>query len=143
MELSETERGVMGEGVCGEGDLGENPKCEGREMGSHREHSGHTSPHHPKVTRDLGSEVPMRPGRTWSAQKMRGRESPAKRAAGNTHRAMAAPTAPWLLASEAGAAIFRSWGRPQQLPLLTWSGKGLEEGGTWPYSQGIHTRERL
>lgn len=43
----------------------------------------------------------------------------------------------------ASPAIFRSWGRPQQLPLLIWLGKALEKGGTWPYSQGICTPERL
>lgn len=82
----------------------------------------------------------MRPRRTWSTQKMWGKKSPGERAAVNTHRAMAAPAARWRLESEAGAAIFRSWGRPQQLPLLIWSGKGVEAGEIWPNSQGSCTR---
>lgn len=86
-------------------------------------------PSSPQSYRYLGSVVPMVPRRTWSAQKMWDKKSPRKRAAGNTHRAMAAPAAGWHLESEARTAIFRSWGRPQQLPLLIWLGKGFR--GKW------------
>ena len=74
------------------------------------------------------------PGLSWDltepgAPIKQTRDSLVKEAARSTYRAMAAPAALWRLESEAGAAIFRSWGRPQQLPLLIWSGKGFRGTG--------------
>ena len=88
------------------------------------------------------------PGLSWDltepgAPRKQRSDSLVKEAARSTYRAMAAPAALWRLESEAGAAIFRSWGRPQQLPLLIWSGKGLEERETWPKSRDSHSKGSL
>lgn len=101
-------------------------------------------PSSPQSYRYLGPVVPMVPRRTWSAQKMWDKKSPQQRAAGNTHRAMAAPAARWHLESEARTAIFRSLGRPQQLLLLIRSGEGFR--GQWDTalpSRGPHSGETV
>lgn len=130
VELNETEggeRGVMAAGVCGEVRVNL-----GRIQSARVEREGvmENIPHHPKVTETWTLEFPWELAgapRKCGTRNLRGKGRPE-----TLTLPWRLPATRWHFDSEPGTAIFRSWGRPQQLPLLIWSGKALEEGGTWP-----------